>query len=248
MDSIFNDAEDVRMMEFIIRQWNKTMNANMERTLVKAKEYKSKKMQYGTQIAFWQQATDIIKRHGYKKAKDVLMKGFEIEEPPKKLGYYLNKREECDEKFGEATWKKHMEGLIKYLKKNKKEYAHGEKMHVHAWNLDLENVEKYHKKISENDIEGLEHMTERDNAGKDVVVGVEDFKAETFKDLGRTTPPQNIRDEYKSGEGIRQLGKLIKSNYIYRESVIKFVKERKEYLKDPIEFYSKLHAKLKAEQ
>ena len=49
MEAYFDDAEDARMMEFVIRQWNKTMNHNMERTLVKAKEYKRKRVQYGNQ-------------------------------------------------------------------------------------------------------------------------------------------------------------------------------------------------------
>jgi len=244
--AIFDNAEDARMMEFIINQWQNTMASNMERLIVKVKAYKEKKRQYGTQLEFWLQATDIIKRHGYKKAKDVLMKGFETDEPPKKLGYYLNKREEFDKEFGEATWKKHFEGLIKYLRKNKKECAHGEKMHIYAWNLDVENTEKYHNKISQYDIEELERMTERDSTGLDVNIGITDFRAKTFKEVRERVETPD--EEYESGEGIRQLGKIIKGNYEYRTSMIKFVKQRKDFIRDPINFYSELYAKLKASQ
>ena len=246
MESYFETAEDARMMEFVIRQWQENMNSNMERILVKIREYRGKKIQYRNQVEFWLQATDIIKRHGYKKAKDVLMKGFETDEPPKKLGYYLDKREEFDEEFGEATWKKEVEDIIKHIRKLKKEYAHGEKIHIYAWNLDVENTEKYHNKISEYDIEELEKITERDSAGLDVNVGVEDFRALTFKEVRERGT--RFEAEYKSGEGIRQVGKLIKSNYEYRTSMINFVKKRKDFIRDPIEFYSNLHARLKANQ
>ena len=246
MESYFETAEDARMMEFVIRQWQKNMNSNMERIIVKVREYKNKKTQYGQQLGFWLQVTDIIKRHGYKKAKDVLMPGFEINEPPKKLGFYLNKREEFDKDFGEVTWKKEVEDIIKHIRKLKKEYAHGEKIHIYAWNLDVENTEKYHNKISEYDIEELENITERDSAGLDVNVGITDFRAQTFKEVRERG--EAIEAEYEKGEGIRQVGRVMKSNYEYRTSMIDFVKNRKNFIRDPIDFYSNLHARLKANQ
>tara|TARA_R110001632_G_scaffold154165_1_gene272230 strand:- start:62 stop:796 length:735 start_codon:yes stop_codon:yes gene_type:complete len=235
---------DVELMENIIRSWMIKLNANMERLLVKVKEFKSYKVDHEEQLNFWRQATDIIKIHGYEKSKDVLMKDFETHEPPKKLGYFLNQREETCEDFGEYTWERDFEFLIELNKKMKKNFCHSEKLHIYAYNMDLENVEKYHNKISDTDIEELEIMTERDENGKDIVISVEDFKANTFEE---SRLPKEKEKQYEKGEGIRQLAKVIKNNHEYRNDMIFFVKQRIEYTKDPIEFYTKKLMRVKAE-
>jgi len=235
---------DVQLMDHIIGSWMQRLNANMEKLLVKVKEFRAYKLDHEDQLKFWRQATNIIKIHGYEKSQDVLMKDFETHEPPKKLGHFLKQREEACKDFGKDTWERDFKFLIELNKNMKKNFCHSEKLHIYAYNMDLENVEKYHNKISESDLEELEEMTERDENGKDIVISVEDFKANTFEE---SRLPKEKEKQYEKGEGIRQLAKVIQNNHQYRTDMIKFVKQRIEYTKDPIEFYTKKLMKVKAE-